>query len=271
MAFVTTYAEFKQPSLRAFLRHHAINALAIKANEQSIKQKRVTFTCFHSYYTDTEQNLRKQLEFLAKHFEFISYSEGVRRVQEGDIDGNYLCISSDDGYKSFFDACKIFDDYGAKALVFANPSVIGETNLETLTEYNRARLQHGPMEFLNWQEIEDLCARGHEVGNHTLNHRNIANCTTEELEEQIGSAYEMLKEHLGPDLHFAWPYGTETDISDEALKLIYEVGHVSAASCLRGSHYKALELKDIRYLLREQIEPFEPVQHLKYYLAKSYA
>lgn len=271
MHFVTTFKEFNQASLRSLARHYALSALSmLKANnDEQIKQNRVVFTCFHSFFTDNESNLRKQLEFLAKHFTFISYSEGVNRVATGNIDGNYMCFSSDDGYKSFYDICKIFDEFGIKALVFANPEVINETNYEVLTKFNQERLMHGPMEFLNWQEIDDLLSRGHEVGNHTFGHVNLGYCNTEELEKEIVTSYDILKKHIGPDLHFAWPFGSNHDISQEALNLIYEVGHISASAVDRHSHYEQLDVKKEKsYLIREQIEPFYPVQHLKYFLSR---
>lgn len=274
MQFITTYKAYNQPSPRSIFRHYALNALSlIKApSAESLKQKRIVFTCFHSYFTDNEATLRAQLEFMGKHFKFISYSEGVRRLTTGEIDDNYICFSADDGYKNFLDACKVFDDYGIKALVFANPKVIGETNYETLKFYNDDRLSHGPMEFLSWQEVDDLLTRGHEVGNHTYGHRNVGNCSEEELQEQIVKSYEILQKHVGSDIHFAWPYGSPSDISQKALDLIYKTGHISAAAVDRHSHYTRLELvKERSYLIREQIEPFYPVNHVRYFLAKDHS
>ena len=273
MQFITSYKQYNQPNPRSILRHYALTALSLLKNptEAQIRQKRITFTCFHSYFPDNEKTLRAQLDFMSKHFKFISYSEGVRRLKTGEIDDNYICFSADDGYKNFYDACKVFDDYGIKALVFANPKVIGEKSYETLKFYNDDRLGHGPMEFLTWHEVDDLLARGHEVGNHTYGHRNVGNCSDEELQEQIVNAYKILKEHVGPDIHFAWPYGSPRDINQKALDLIYETGHVSAAAVDRHSHYKALDLVAKRtYLIREQIEPFYPVNHVRYFLARDH-
>ncbi len=274
MQFITTYKKYHQPTLRSTLRHFALSTLSLLKNpsEAQIKQKRITFTCFHSYFPDNEVNLRAQLDFMAKHFTFISYSEGVSRLKTGQIDDNYICFSSDDGYKNFYDACKVFDDYGIKALVFANPKVIGEQNYETLKFYNNDRLSHGPMEFLGWREIDELLEKGHEVGNHTYGHRNVGNCSDEELQEQVVESYKILKEHVGSDIHFAWPYGSPNDINQKALNLIYETGHISAAAVDRNSHYKALDIQAERsYLIREQIEPFYPVNHVRYFLSKDYS
>jgi len=270
MHFVTTFKEFHQPSPRTTARHYALSALSLlKANEEQLKQNRVVFTCFHSFFKDNEANLRKQLELLAKHFTFISYSEGVQRVATGNIDANYICFSSDDGYKSFYDACKIFDEFGAKALVFANPESLNETNYDTLKQFNHERLMHGPMEFLNWNEIDDLLARGHEVGNHTFGHINLSYCSSEDLEKQIVESYDVLKKHIGPDLHFAWPYGSNNDITQEALDLIYDTGHISASAVDRYSHTEKLDVKKERsYIIREQIEPFYPIDHVKYFLSR---
>ncbi len=273
MHFVTTYKEFHQPSLRSTLRHYALSGLSlIQANSAKIKQKRVVFTCFHNFFEDTEANLRKQLEFLAEHFSFISYTEGAKRVLTGDINDNYICFSADDGYKDFMAISKVFDDFGIKGLVFANPKVIAETNYETLKAYNKERLSHGPMAFIDWQDVDDLLARGHEVGNHTFNHRNVGACSTEELQEQVVQAYDILKAHVGPDIHFAWPYGSGSDINQEALNLIYDCGHVSASAVDRYSHYTKLDFqKERSYLIREQIEPFYPLSHVKYFLSKDHS
>lgn len=274
MLFINSSKDYNPPSLRSTFRHFALSTFSAlnPSATAKIKQKRVTFTCFHSFFPDNEKNLRAQLDFMAQHFSFISYSEGVRRVLSGDIDANYICFSSDDGYKNFYDACRVFDDYGIKALVFANPKVIGETDYETLKFYNQDRLSHGPMEFLNWQEVDNLLARGHEVGNHSYGHRNLAYRSSEELQEQIVKAYDMLKPHVGPDIHFAWPFGSAKDINQEALDLIYASGHISAAAVGRNSHYKTFDFqKERSYLIREQIEPFYPLSHVRYFLSKDYS
>ncbi len=273
MHFVTTYKEFHQPNLRSTLRHYALSGLSlVQANASKIKQKRVVFTCFHNFFEDTENNLRKQLEFLSNHFTFISYTEGTQRVLSGDIDDNYICFSADDGYKDFLYISRIFDEFGIKGLVFANPKVIGEKDYDELKAFNKNRLSHGPMEFLDWNDIDDLLSRGHEVGNHTFTHRNVGACSKEELQEQVVHAYDILKAHIGPDLHFAWPYGSDKDINQEALNLIYDIGHVSASAVDRHSHYKQFDFQTERsYLVREQIEPFYPVSHVKYFLSKDYS
>src|SRR5205814_3914219 len=124
---------------------------------------------------------------------FISYAEAVEKILNSEIDKPYIAISSDDGFKNNIRAAEILNRYGAKACFFINPSIVSETNYEKIKKYCREKLNFAPVEFLNWQEIEQLQRMGHEIGSHTMDHIDIGKTPAERIKIDIEKSYEVLK------------------------------------------------------------------------------
>ena len=67
-------------------------------------------------------------------------------------------------------------------------------------------------------QVADLAARGHTIGNHTLDHDNLRKLDPTELRHQIEGAQQVLQQVLGyrPQT-FAYPYGRFTDAVVQAV------------------------------------------------------
>jgi peptidoglycan/xylan/chitin deacetylase (PgdA/CDA1 family) len=65
---------------------------------------------------------------------------------------------------------------------------------------------------ISWDQLRDLLARGHAIGNHTETHANLKTATTDVLSEQIQGAQEIFGAELGlRPRTFAYPYGRYSD------------------------------------------------------------
>lgn len=67
-------------------------------------------------------------------------------------------------------------------------------------------------------QVADLAARGHAIGNHTLDHPNLRKLDATELQHQIEGAQVVLQQVLGHRPHtFAYPYGRFNDAAVQAV------------------------------------------------------
>lgn len=242
--FVTTYRELQQwrkPTVRDKARSIALSALALVnklegAEDKYLSKPRIQFLYLHHIFKDEEHCLQKLLEKLAEKHTFISYSEAADKIKTGTIDRPYICFSSDDGLKNNIAAAEILNRYNAKACFFINPPLIGETNYEKLKAHCLHTLDFPVVEFLDWKEIEQLQAWGHEIGGHTMHHINIAQTPTDIVIADMHETRAVLQQHCGASKHFAFPFGRFFHFSEVGRKAAFDAGYSTCASAERGCH-----------------------------------
>jgi hypothetical protein len=123
---------------------------------------------------------------------------------------------------------------------------------------------------MNWKGIEELIARGHEIGSHSYSHADLARVPASEVEMEVFQARELLAARCGAGDHFAWPFGRMRNFSRTAADIVFRAGHLSCASAIRGCHVAAgRQTRGRMYLWRDPLEPFWPLHHSLYFLAKN--
>lgn len=275
--YVTSSTQLRNRSPRESVRHLALYGLAgarrMMHPRHDPARNRVHHLYLHHVLPDEEAQFRTLIRSLAAHYTFIGYSESVARVRGvGKIDRPYLAISFDDGLRCCARAARILDEFGVSACFFVNPSIIGETRYPVIRTFSRDRLELPPVEFMSWRELEALRALGHEVGNHTFGHVDLARCSIPEIEEQIGGSFQLLRNRLGDTVHFSWPYGRFTHFSAAAAAAVFKAGAHSCASAERGCHVTAHSGDPAGLCIRrEKITATWPLSHVRYFLARSAA
>ena len=276
--YFDTYSEMqklKPSGFRDLLRNAVLDVLSllekIKSDEILSSKPRVQFIYIHHIFKDEEKQLRVLLQTLQKHFTFISYSEAVNKILNCEIDKPYIAISSDDGLKNNLRAAEILNEYGAKACFFINPSIIGEKNFSVISEHCKNKLEFPPVEFLNWDEVSLLQKSGHEIGSHTMSHRNLAKSTQSEISEDIQKSHSVLLEKCGEAKHFAFPYGTFSDFNEGGRKACFDAGFISCASAERGCHINPENklANDELCILRDHIILDWRMEHILFFLSRN--
>lgn len=239
----TTFRQVKRikpKNLRGFARDIALNGLSLKTklpNSKIIFEKpRIQFLYIHHVFEDELKSFDKLLNALSKNHTFIGYSKAVNKILSGEIDKPYICISSDDGFKNNLEAVKILDKYGIQGCFFINPDTIGMKDFSKIKMFCKERLNFPPTEFMDWNDIDNLMKKGHEIGSHTIGHINISKTSIKEVEDNINESYEILSKRLGEVFHFAYPYGRFFHFNREAYNLVFKAGFISCASAERGCH-----------------------------------
>ncbi len=237
--FISNYEELQRSKTKTFrghLRNIALTGLSLAASEQYLNKPRVQFLYIHHVFKDEERRLDILLKRLSKHHQFISYNDAVNKVLTGTVDKAYITFSSDDGFKNNLCAAEILNEYDAKACFFVNPGVVGETDFNKIKKYCKDILEFPPVEFLNWDEVEQLLQMGHEIGSHTMMHMNIAKATTEAITYDMRETYRILNERCGNVKHFAFPYGRFFHFNAIGRKAVFDAGFSTCATAERGCH-----------------------------------
>lgn len=278
MQYFNNYNEIKKlkpTGFKGHLRKLALDALSVSDKitgaDKYLKKPRIQFIYIHHVFRDEEMLLEQLLKKLSSHFTFISYSEAVEKILQGNIDKPYACISSDDGFKNNLKAAEILNRYGVKGCFFINPYIIGERSFDKIKEFCSKRLRFPPVEFMNWDDVEKLQREGHEIGSHTMEHINVAATDTDIFRDDTNLTYNILEKQCGTIKHFAFPYGRYFHFNEAARKIVFDAGFISCASAERGCHvnHDAPLAKDKLLIRRDHVILSWPTDHIFYFLAKN--
>ena len=277
---ITHFGQIDHPTLRGRMRHAAIGAMSLRAKlagaiDSALKRPRVHVIFLHHVFEDEARPFRDLIKTLCATMTPITYSDGVERILSNRIDRPYIAFSFDDGFKNCLTAASILEEFGARACFFVCPNVVGEADRETVGRFARERLHLPPIEFMNWDDLQSLVGRGHEIGNHTKSHRNLAadfqnlDDADNQLADDIGGAAEILQRRIGKVAHFAWPYGRFDAISIKARGMVLAAGHRSCASGQRGAHVVGAPSASDLCLRRDHVIAAWPKSHVMYLLSRS--
>jgi len=204
----------------------------------------IRFPYYHHVFDDERRGFSRQLNYLRQFGEFLSLDDSVTMLTSGDpIDGNYFCITFDDGFKNnATNAVPILVDFGASAAFFLVTDLIGSD-----VEKDRERLlgfyDHGKvlMEFLDWEDCCQMAAAGMIIGSHTVNHARLSRLDEADVLEEMIKSKLTVENNLGQSCeHFCAPFGISGDDFDPLRdpKLARQVGFRSLLTTNRGANRK---------------------------------
>lgn len=243
----------------------------LRGLEKNLLRPRIQFLYLHHVFPDEERALRRLLEFLSEYHTFISHSEAVDRILSGEIERPYVSFSLDDGFRNNLRAGEVFGEYGVSACFFVIPELVGTTDFERVRRICRERLSLPPIAFMNWEEIRRLRRMGHEIGSHTLSHRNLAELPAKKAEQEIRESRRILSRELGEEVaHFAFPYGRFRHFSEAAREAVYDAGYRSCSSAEKGAHVNPETPLQPRQLCirRNQVKLDWDFDHILYFIGR---
>ncbi len=278
MKFFRHYSEVKKlkpAGIRGLARDVALNAFCLMEKwvnrGAELNKPRVQFVYLHHVFEDEEEGFRSLLNILSQQYTFISYSEAISKIIGNKVDKPYLSFSFDDGFKNNLRAAAILETFGVSGCFFINPGIVGETDFNKIERHCRVRLNFPPVEFMNWNDVEDLMNRGHEIGSHTMNHINVANATPDDFEMDCMETFRAISEKCGQVKHFAYPYGRYFHFNRSAKDTVLRAGFTSCASAERGCHVlngEAVEADDL-FIRRDHIILDWKPSHIQFFLNKN--
>jgi peptidoglycan/xylan/chitin deacetylase (PgdA/CDA1 family) len=267
LATIKTFA--REAARSAILTGLAIGATISGKTRKGLGQNRVQMIYLHHVYENEERGFRKLLERLSRSHSLLQYSEAVDQIKNGPVDRPYVGFSVDDGLRNSLRIAEILEEYDARACFFVCPGGLDAKSDSEKVEFC-AHLGRSPEELLDWDDINELLKRGHEVGGHTVSHRNLAGISANEAADEISKSFEALKSHLGSVDHFAWPFGRFSDSTPAASRSVFAAGYATCASAVRGAHVQQHQgSNESLCIRREHILGEWPLSHTTYLLARS--
>lgn len=278
MSYATRYAEIKAyapQGLRGTLRNLALDGLATAFQasgraDRALERARVQFLYIHHTFADELAGLERLIKDLARNHTFISHSQAVERVRSGMIDKPYIAFSSDDGFMNNLEGGRLLHSHGISACFFVNPGLIGLQDMDKVRRICAERLHFPPVEFLRWKDVAELQKLGHEIGSHSMEHRNLGATPADVVREDLEESRRILIERCGSDKHFAYPYGRFTDLTAQGFRDVFAVGYESCASAERGCHIASGAVPNKALCLRRDHVVLDwPLGHVRYFLANN--
>ncbi len=267
-----TYSRYRQLAplgIRGVARAGVLSALATAARltgrlERELQRPRLQFLYLHHVFTDEEQGFRRLLAWLARHHSFIGHTEAWDRLRAERIDKPYVSVSFDDGFEDNCRAASILEEFGATGCFFVCPSIVGERDPARLAAFCASRLRFPLVSrFLDWPDIENLLARGHEIGSHTMTHPDVGEIPAGQIQDEVAQSRQELLARLGSAKHFAWPLGQWKNFPPVARDAVFGAGYDSCSSAVRGCHVEGATGPDSSICIRrDHVLANWPLEHV---------
>jgi len=261
--------------VRATARNWAIDTFwmwgeLIRKNSEAFERPRVHIPYFHDVPPNEKHAFRKFVSVLSEQHTFISYSEAIERIVHGPIDKPYIAFSFDDGFASNEWTSRVLEEFGTTGCFFIPPGFIDSTlsTADAMKAFGFAAGTYEPP--MTWSELENMKTRGHEIGNHTLNHKTLSQLSSQQATDEIEVGAERIRDVLGDCSQFAWPRCRFKHFNRTAAHAVFNAGHNSIASAERGAHVAPLN-SDARLLCvrRDHEMTSWPLHHRMYFIASS--
>ena len=134
-------------------------------------------------------------------------------------DKRTFVVSIDDGaVDSYTAGAPILESLGMRGTFFVSPGYAGASH------------------YMSFDQMRDLVARGHAIGNHTYTHVSLPHQPPEVLYQQIEVAQQILDDELGfRPRTFAYPYGRYGKTNDDVINAVRDSGFELAFTVVRGA------------------------------------
>lgn len=221
------------------------NALVARRREErlNLMSQRGEAPCMVAFYhrvADTHPNcwsisrrcFRKHLDYFQRRFEPVSLSEVQRRVRESYSTRPTITITFDDGYRDNIE--------------FALPLLIERKMPCTYFVSTAHILEQKPfghdidaglaLPINSAKQIREWSDAGIEMGCHTRNHVDFGKVhDPAERHREIVDAKDELEQIIGKAVrHFAFPFGTEQQLTPEAIETVHQAGFEGFCSAFGG-------------------------------------
>ena len=174
-----------------------------------------TILCYHKVGPGAEEGRRLNIEpdRLRTHVEFFARRKRAI-VRACDLSDRWqpgtVCFTFDDAYHStMVHAPEIFEQIGVRASFYAVPGKVGGTS-----DWDGDLAS--PL--ANWDLLQQVHSRGHEIGNHSMQHLKMADIDGVKQRDEISIAHEAMEAHGIFPKSFCFPYGSLNDSAIEQLK-----------------------------------------------------
>lgn len=140
-----------------------------------------------------------------------------------------ISITFDDGWlSSYINGAKILEKYQMRGTFYIVPDLIGQN------------------EYMNEEQLSDLAQRGHQIGSHTFDHRDLSMMDAKGVKNELTKTNRYLRQRLKLDkIDLASPYGK---IDSVGLKLVKKMQRSHRGTRAGVNTKQTLETYNLRTL-----------------------
>jgi peptidoglycan/xylan/chitin deacetylase (PgdA/CDA1 family) len=141
--------------------------------------------------------------------------------------GKHVVISFDDGFSSVLEnGLDILAAHKFRAIQFLISGYLGRHNdWDDVKGDVSERL-------MDEVQVREWLAAGHEIGSHSITHRNMRHLSRDEVREELSGSKKTLEDRFGREVkHFCYPYGSWNESVRDLAK---EAGYQTACSLVFG-------------------------------------
>ncbi len=234
------YLVFKTGLYKFFLRNKAIVLLFHRVDD-ALAHKRLT--CSTKMFDSICQ--------LAKnHFNVISLTELVNKLNAGKDISNDMVISFDDGYLDNYQyAAPILREHGLDACFFIATDFIGSEHTTWWDKEDDVKST-----WMNWDQVREMRRWGFEIAAHTKNHVDLGKVDRDVAYQEIKGSKDRLEQELGEPINlFCYPYGRKEQITEENRQIVRDLGFICCPSAYGGL---VENNSDPFYMLRTPVDSY---------------
>ena len=220
------------------------DALAMRCNKLAPHSQALVVE-MHETPARHELQLRRQLQWASRHFT-ICRLEDFAKLWTPNAPSNcnskpLLLFTFDDGRESNYSiAAPLLESFGARGVFFIVPAFAELAGKQNSASFYLSRMnpnsKPGDESVEDWKpmspdQIADLAARGHAIGNHSTTHRRLVNLSPETMQREIVDSARQLASWTGRSVDaFAWTFGWDA-IDRSAWELIQRYHRFCFSPC----------------------------------------
>jgi peptidoglycan/xylan/chitin deacetylase (PgdA/CDA1 family) len=136
-------------------------------------------------------------------------------------------VTFDDGSVTVMqNALEALARHKVRAIQFILPGLLGGQNTWDIAKGDQ------PDRLMDDGQVREWLAAGHEIGSHSISHRNLRHLSPAEAREEIAASRKALEDRFGVAVrHFSYPYGSSNAVVRD---LVAEAGYATACGMAFG-------------------------------------
>jgi CelD/BcsL family acetyltransferase involved in cellulose biosynthesis/peptidoglycan/xylan/chitin deacetylase (PgdA/CDA1 family) len=112
-----------------------------------------------------------------------------------------------------------------------------------------------PATMLSWKDVRAMMKGGITFGAHTISHPVLASLSKPELEKEIVGSKKAMEDRLQSSIrHFAYPFGKQADVGNDAKSIVRDAGFETAVTTVSGVNHREPDLLWLKRLSLEEAE-----------------
>jgi peptidoglycan/xylan/chitin deacetylase (PgdA/CDA1 family) len=213
--------------------------------------QRIVVLLYHRVNDDMRDTLTvgidqfdRQMAVLARRCRVLDIRDVVAGKVERDTARPLVAVTFDDGYRDNYEnAFPLLQRHGVPAAFFVSTGKIG---VDGAFEHDLRRLGHG-LPTMTWQQLREMQGAGFVIGSHSISHLDCGRASLDEVRYELRESRMMLAKELGlAQPIFAYPFGSRSNMTPQALEAVRQEGYVGCLSAYGGRNDGPIDAFDVR-------------------------